>query len=129
MYARTIVVIAVAAMLVGCTMTYHEAAGKPAATSGTLSLAVNVRGASVYIDDSLYGESQRAGKAQDFIVPAGTHKLVVKKFGFVDYAVTIGIAGGGVNTLDVTLNRQPTEAVKLPEAPAKAPEKAVEPKK
>jgi len=81
---------------------------KPAPTTATLSLTVNVKGAEVVIDDAVLGRANAAGKAQKFVVKAGTHSLVVKRFGYEDYKAQLGFEVGKVNTHKVELKRTPT---------------------
>jgi hypothetical protein len=59
-----------------------------------------------------------ADRPQAIIIPAGTHDLALKKFGYVDETRKIALEAGAVNTLVIEMKRLPTEAVELPEPAA-----------
>ena len=116
MRGRILVTLVVVLSVVGCAALKGEKpAGKTAATAATLALTVNVKGAEVYIDDMLFGQIQKAGAAQNFVVAAGKHSLAVKKFGYEDKKLTIGVEAGGTNTLSVELARTPVVPVSVKE--------------
>ncbi len=122
MCARMTVLICVAALLVGCAA-FEGGTAKtaPPADKGTLELTVNVRNVQVFVDGSLYGMVKRADRPQLIVIPAGTHEMTMKKFGYEDFTVKIGVEAGAINTLVVDMKRLPTEAVEVPEGERKVP--------
>jgi len=115
MYSKILVALVVLAAVAGCAMFNKHVSSDPQPTMATLALTVNVKGAEVYIDDSLFGQITSAKSSQDFVVSGGKHTLVVKKFGFEDFAAKIGVEAGGVNVLAVTLKRTPPVRVNIAE--------------
>ena len=115
LFVMTLVLTAVVAVSAGCQLFQRTAIiGQLPENAGILALTVNVKGAEIYIDGALYGTVQRAGVQQDIVVEAGEHKLTLKKFGYKEFTTTVGLVAGSVNTIDVTLERLPTEAVEVP---------------
>ncbi len=111
MFVKASVALLVVAAFAGCTVIATESGGTTAALAsadnGVLALTVNVKGAEVFIDGALFGQIQKAAKAQDFVVKGGEHTLTLKKFGFEDATLKIGVEAGGKNTLEVNLERTP----------------------
>lgn len=111
-------------LLFGCTFSVTDPAKTrssqlAARNAGVLALTVDVKGAQVLIDGDLYGEIKKAGREQEFILPAGTHELAIRRFGFEDYAARIALAPGGINALSVKMERSPTVPVDIESLMAK----------
>lgn len=107
MYAKSFAIVVVVMFLSGCIVAIgggekHCTAPCPE-KHGTLKLTTNVIGAEVYIDGVLYGQTEKAFAAQDFVVEAGKHDLVVKKAGFETYQQEICINAAGTNKVTVEL--------------------------
>ena len=118
MYGKMSVVLLVLALALGCE-SFGGAAGTkagtdPAGKTGVLMLTVNARHAKVMVDGALYGMIKKAGKPQSFVIPAGAHTLTLKKFGYKDQLVKIGLEAGAINTLEIKLERLPPKVVTLP---------------
>jgi hypothetical protein len=107
MYTRGLAVFAAIMFLSGCIVAIGAGekhySTQCAEKHGTLSLTVNVVGAEVYIDGVLYGQTEKAFEARDFVVEAGKHDLVIKKAGFEVYQQAICISAGGTNKAAVEL--------------------------
>ena len=118
MYGKMSVVLLVLALALGCESFGGTAATKagtdPAGKTGVLLLTVNARNAKVIVDGALYGMIKKAGKPQSFVIPAGAHNLTLKKFGYKEQSVKIGLEAGAINTLEVKLQRLPSEVVRMP---------------
>lgn len=117
MYRRIALVMLVAVVAAGCGVLQGSRAtmGEVSGDSGWLELTVNVKSASVHVDGALRGMIKSAGKPQLFVIPAGTHDLMLDKFGYLPYTAKIAVEAGAVNTLVIDIKRVATEVVKLPE--------------
>ena len=122
MYAKFLPVLLAVALSIGCAAAagpQTDAGTDPQGKTGILMLTVNATLAEVSVDGALYGMVKKGGRAQSFVIPAGAHTLVIKKFGYKDYTAKVAVEAGAINTLDITMERLPTEVVTMPEDEAK----------
>lgn len=120
MYRRIALAMLVASVAAGCGAFQSSRAtmGEVSENSGWLELTVNVKNAKVHVDGALRGMIRSADRPQLFVIPAGTHDLMLGKFGYEPYTAKIAVEAGAVNTLVIDMMRLPTEVVELPEEKA-----------
>ncbi len=116
MYAKLAVALLVVSASVGCVIgnKFQAPVGTVPENAGVLAITCNVKGADVYIDGAVVGTITDADKRQEIVIPSGEHALVLKKFGYKDSGLKISLVAGAINTIDVLMERLPTEIVDLP---------------
>ena len=122
MYRRIALALAVAVTAAGGGLFCASRAtmGEVPEDSGWLELTVNVKNAKVHVDGALRGMIKTADRPQLFVIPAGTHDLMLEKFGYEPVTAKIAVEPGAVNTLVLDMQRLPTEVVELPEREGEA---------
>ncbi len=96
-FRRQILVISVLAVLFIIAASPVIAA--PVTNLGSVSLKSTPSGAAVYLDDVSKGVTPVTLKN----IPAGTHSVVMKKAGYIDYKTSVTVVGGKTLALSVTL--------------------------
>lgn len=81
-------------------------AASPATPTGTVVVETGVAGAEVHLDDEALGPADESHR-----VPAGKHRLAVRKTGHAPYETTIEVPAGGTRKIEAVLEVLPAELI------------------